>query len=190
MKTNFGSVTDAVRALQDGGVVLVPTETVVGLVCTEEGLSKVYEIKARDASKPVALLCRSTEEALSLTNNVSPAARKLAASFWPGSLTLIVRSNENGLNIGLRVPLGTVRSLLESYGGPLYATSANISGGEAPRALGGVEREILEAVDVIVAGEPGSGEASAVVDVSRNEPRIIRASGRLDEERLRELLAQ
>lgn len=184
MKGDFGSVADAVRALRDGGVVLVPTETVVGLVCTEAGLPKVYDIKGRDANKPVALLCRDADEAFSFADEVPGAVEKLAAKFWPGPLTLVLKSKDGG-NVGLRVPLGTVKDVLEAYGGPLYATSANVSGEEAPRALGGVARSIIGAADIVVAGEPGSGEASAVVDVSGGEPRIIRASERLDEESLR-----
>ncbi|WP_119068331.1 L-threonylcarbamoyladenylate synthase [Rubrobacter indicoceani] len=138
MKTNFGSVTEAVRMLENGGVVLVPTETVVGLVSTEAGLQKIYNLKGRDADKPVALLCRSTEEAFSLSDEAPNIARSLASRFWPGSLTMILKARHGNVNVGLRVPLGTVRGLLEAYGAPLYATSANVSGEEAPRALGGL----------------------------------------------------
>ena len=69
---------DAVAALEAGNVALVPTETVVGLVAAESGLSRVREIKGRDADKPIALLCDSAEEALGLAASVPPLARKLA----------------------------------------------------------------------------------------------------------------
>ncbi|AHY46875.1 Putative translation factor (SUA5) [Rubrobacter radiotolerans] len=190
MKVDFGSVTDAVRALRRGGVVLVPTETVVGLVCTEAGLQKVYSIKGRDEGKPVALLCREAEEALSLAEEVPESGRRLARRLWPGPLTLVLSSRESGGTVGVRVPLGTVREVLEAYGAPLYATSANPSGEEPPRALGGVEREIIESVDVVVPGEPGNGEASAVVDVTGERPTLLRPSARLDEQKLQEMLAE
>lgn len=189
MKTNFGSVTEAVRALRNGGVVLVPTETVVGLVSTEAGLEKIYALKGRDENKPVALLCRDAEEAFIHASEIPEAAKTLASRFWPGGLTLVMKSRFGG-NIGLRVPLGTVRGLLDAYGEPLYATSANVSGEAAVRALGGVSRSIIEGVDVVMAGEPGRGEASAVVDVSGDEPKIIRASERLDGEILRSILSE
>lgn len=187
MTTNFGGVTDAVRALRDGGVVLVPTETVVGLVCAEEGLPKIYDIKGRDANKPVALLCRDADEAFALAREVPDVARSLAARFWPGPLTVVLKSRQSSMSIGLRVPLGTVKKLLEACGGPLYGTSANISGEVPAESLGGVDSRIVGLVDVVVEGEGGGGEASAVVDLSREEPRLIRESAALTEKQLREI---
>jgi L-threonylcarbamoyladenylate synthase len=79
--------------------------------------------------------------------------------------------------------------MLAAYGEPLYATSANISGEPAPRGIEEVDPKVYEAVDVIVDGEPGSGEASAVVDLSGGRVRLLRATGDLSEGRLAELAA-
>jgi L-threonylcarbamoyladenylate synthase len=80
-----------------------------------------------------------------------------------------------------------VRETLLAYGEPLYATSANLSGGPAPKGLEGVDPRVSEAVDLVVEGEPGSGEASAVVDLSGGRVRLLRATEDLSEERLAEL---
>jgi L-threonylcarbamoyladenylate synthase len=175
---------EAIAALKAGKVALVPTETVVGLVATEPGLPRIREIKGREANKPIALLCASAEEAFELVANVPPLAGYLADIYWPGPLTLVLDLPSGG-TIGVRVPAGrAVRGLLESYGGPLYATSANLSGEPAPAALDEVDPRVAEAVDVVVNGEGGSGEASAVVDVSRGKVRLVRATSELSTQKL------
>jgi L-threonylcarbamoyladenylate synthase len=178
---------EAVAALRAGTVALVPTETVVGLVAAESGLSRVREIKGREADKPIALLCTSAEGAFGLAANVPPLARDLAELYWPGPLTLVLDSPSGG-TIGVRVPAGkAVRTLLEAYGGPLYATSANLSGEAATAAPDDVDQRVLEAVDIIVRGERGTGEASAVVDLSGGNVRLVRATGELSAQRLARL---
>ena len=178
---------EAVAALKSGKVVLVPTETVVGLVAAESGLSRVREIKGRDADKPIALLCISAEEAFELAENVPPLARRLADLYWPGPLTLILDLQHGG-TIGVRVPAGgAVRELLAAYDGPLYATSANLSGEPAMAAPEEVDPRVLDAVDVIVEGASGSGEASAVVDLSGGNVRLLRADGELSTQKLKNL---
>ena len=181
------SPSEASEAFRAGKVALVPTETVVGLVAAESGLARIREIKGRDAGKPIALLCRSPEEAFGLAARVPPLARRLADQLWPGSLTLVLDLPDGG-TVGVRVPAeSAVRRVLDAYGGPLYATSANLAGEPAPRGLGEVDPQVSEAVDLIVAGEPGSGEASAVVDLSGRRVRLLRATGELTEDRLARL---
>lgn len=182
------SPSEAAEALREGKVVLVPTETVVGLVAAEAGLPRIREIKGRDADKPIALLCASSEEAFALAASVSPLARKLASLYWPGPLTLVLDLSDGG-TVGVRVPADSaVRAVLAAYGEPLYATSANLSGEAAPKGLEGVDPRISEAVDLIVEGKPGSGEASAVVDLSGGRVRLLRATEDLTEEQLARLV--
>ncbi len=182
--------TEAARALRRGKVALVPTETVVGLVAAETGLRRIERIKNRDPGKPVALLCASGEEAFALATDVSPLARKLASLYWPGPLTLVL-DRAGGGTVGVRVPAGPVmRELLTAYGEPLYATSANLSGEPAPKGLEEVDLRVSEAVDLIVEGEPGSGEASAVADLSGGGVRLLRATRELTEDTLSQLVAE
>jgi L-threonylcarbamoyladenylate synthase len=177
----------AAAALRAGKVALVPTETVVGLVAAEPGLPRIREIKGRDAEKPIALLCGSAQEAFGLAGNVPPLARTLSDLYWPGPLTLVL-DLPNGETIGVRVPAGrAVGELLAAYGGPLYATSANPSGEPARAAADEVDVRVLHAVDVVVEGDPGSGEASAVVDLSGGNVRLLRADSELSQEQLASL---
>lgn len=185
----FASVEEGARALRDGKVALIPTETVVGLIAGDSGLHRIWEIKGRNPSKPVALLCASADEAFAQAAEVPPLARKLAGMYWPGPLTLVLDRTGGG-TIGVRVPdHPVVRDLLVAYGGPLYATSANLSGEAAPRAIEDVDERVVAGVDLSLTGEPGDGEASAVVDLSGGGTRLLRATAELTEERL-ELLAK
>jgi L-threonylcarbamoyladenylate synthase len=180
----------AAEGLRSGAVALVPTETVVGLVAAESGLTRIREIKGRDANKPIALLCRSTEEAFELAADVPPLAAKLADLYWPGPLTLVL-DLPSGDTIGLRVPAGpAVRELLQVYGGPLYATSANLSGEPASAAPEEVDPRVLDAVDIVVGGEKGSGEASAVVDLSRGRVQLLRPESELSTAKLAQLASE
>lgn len=181
---------EAARALREGRVVLVPTETVVGLVAAEAGLPRIREIKGRDAGKPIALLCASADEAFALAADVPPLARRLASMYWPGPLTLVL-DRPGGGTVGLRVPAGSaVRDVLEAYGEPLYATSANPSGQPAPKGIEGVDPNVSWAVDLVVEGGPGTGEASAVVDLSGGQLRLLRATTELTEGRLSNLAGE
>jgi L-threonylcarbamoyladenylate synthase len=170
----YVSATSAAELLQEGGVGLVPTETVVGLVAGESGLSRLFEIKGRHLDKPVALLCGSAQDAFALSREVPPFARLLAERFWPGPLTLVLDSATGG-TVGVRVPVHPVaRKVLTAYGSPLRATSANSSGKPAPSTLEGIDPAVCAAANFAIHGEPGSGEASAVVDLSGGKIRLLR----------------
>jgi L-threonylcarbamoyladenylate synthase len=186
---NLVSPQEAAEALRAGKVALVPTETVVGLVAAERSLDRIHQIKGRDPNKPVALLCSSPEEGFALAASVPPLARRLAQQYWPGPLTLVLEQPAGG-TVGVRVPADSaVRAVLAAYGEPLYATSANLSGEPAPKGLEEVDPRISGAVDLVVKGEPGTGEASAVVDLTGGRVRLLRAAAGLTEEELARLAA-
>ena len=178
---------EAADTLRAGGIALIPTETVVGLVAAESGLPRIRHTKGREADKPIALLCASAKEAFALAGEVPRLARRLAELYWPGPLTLVL-DRPGGETVGLRVPAGpAARELLAAYGEPLFATSANVAGEPAPRSLEDVDPRVSGAVDVAVEGEPGSGEASAVVDLSGGGVRLLRPAADLTEESLSRL---
>jgi len=180
---------EAAALLREGLVALVPTETVVGLVAAEAGLDKLWKIKGRDPNKPIALLCASPDDAFAMAVNVPPLAWKLAALFWPGPLTLVLDAAGGG-TVGVRVPAHqVVGELLAAHIGPLYATSANLAGEPAPRALADVDPRVAAAVDFAVEGEPGDGEPSVVVDLSGGKARLLRPGTGFDEAALRRLAA-
>lgn len=180
---------EAGERLRGGEVGLVPTDTVVGLVAGDSGKSRLAGIKRRDPGKPVAMLCASAADAFSLAVNTPPLAHELARRLWPGPLTLVLDAPEaGGGTVGVRVPdHEATRAVISAHGGPLHATSANLSGGADPQSLTEVQAEVFGAVDFTVVGEAGGGEASAVVDLSGGRVKLLRGNRRVTEEDLRRL---
>ncbi|MFH1415306.1 MAG: L-threonylcarbamoyladenylate synthase [Elusimicrobiota bacterium] len=159
-----------------GGVALVPTDTVCGIAAccdNEDAIRRIYEIKNRNQDKPLAMLVSSIEsvwERVDKTAELEDSCSK----YWPGAVTLIM-SGKDGSPVGFRMP--DYEPLLEviDITGPLCATSANISGDEAPGRIEEVAEEIREKVDIIAdfAAEP-SGKPSKIINLCGGNARVIR----------------
>ena len=131
---------EATRALAVGNAVIFPTDTVFGLgvsVSAAPGPQLLYDLKRRDAGKPVAWLVEGPEALDVYGRDVPVYARRLAETFWPGGLTLVVRASDAvpaafhspAGTIGLRMPASEVAlGLIRAAGCPLAVTSANLSG--------------------------------------------------------------
>ena len=179
---------EAIRVLRDGGIVAVPTDTVYGLAAwleTPGGIERLFEAKGRSADRAIAVLLADAAQAETLAV-LTPAARRLAEAFWPGGLTLVLaqRPDRPALpaaltggrpTIGLRVPDHPAPRALAAALGPLPTTSANVSGEPEARDANEIEARLGAALDLILDGGPAAGGApSTVVDVSGQEPRILR----------------
>ena len=131
---------EAARALAVGNAVVFPTDTVFGLgvsVGAAAGPQLLYDLKHRDAGKPVAWLVEGPEALDVYGRDVPAYARRLAETFWPGGLTLVVRASDAvpaafqspAGTIGLRMPASEAAlGLIRAAGCPLAVTSANLSG--------------------------------------------------------------
>lgn len=141
------SLSDARCALAAGNAVIFPTDTVFGLgvsVDAAAGPQLLYDLKHRDAGKPVAWLVEGPEALDVYGRDVLAYARRLAEAFWPGALTLVVRASDAvpaafqspAGTIGLRMPASEAAlGLIRAAGCPLAVTSANLSGAaDAARA--------------------------------------------------------
>ncbi|TAM61290.1 threonylcarbamoyl-AMP synthase [bacterium] len=178
-------VTEAVRRVASaGGVIIFPTDTVYGIGCDparESSIARIYAAKGRPAHKPLSLHLATVQELLEYAAD-NPSARRAAEALLPGPLTIIVRRppfvsprvTADGPTLGLRVPDDTLcRAILEASG-PLAATSANLSGA-APYTGGEQGHEQLPDADLIVeAGPTPRGVASTVIDLSGEQPVLIR----------------
>ena len=171
-------VAEAARILLDGGVVMLPTDTVYGLAAHPGhpgAVERIYALKGRAEEKPLALLA-SREEALATLGGVlSPAARRLAQRFWPGALTIV--ADCAGRAEGVRIPdHALARAVIEACGGLLRVTSANLSG--APPALTAADalRDVGAGADLVIdGGAAGGGTASTVVRDAPGGLSILRA---------------
>lgn len=165
----------AADVLRQGGVVALPTDTVFGLVAVaadRAAVDRVYEIKARDPAQPLPLFVADVDQA-DLVAELNDAARALAAKFWPGALTIVVRKRPTydtraaagSDTLGLRVPADPVLREVARQLGPITGTSANLAGQPECRTAAEVRAQLGDAVDLIVdAPVAAIGAPSTVVD--------------------------
>ena len=185
---------EAVRALRDGSVVAIPTDTVYGIAValdTPGGIERLFAAKQRPPDKAIALLLADAAQAEAI-GDLTPAAAALARACWPGGLTLVVpRRVDVPLpaaltggalapgavpTVGLRVPDHDAPRALARALGPLPTTSANRSGEPELRDADEIEAALGGALELILDGGPAlGGPASTVVDCSGPGPVIRRA---------------
>ncbi len=176
-----------------GAVLLIPTETVYGLVCRWDdhaARETIYALKVRDGRKPLAMFAANAAALESAGVILDGNPRKLLQEFTPGPITIIAAGRE-GVTIGFRIPDHPfVKMLLAQCGFPLASTSANRSGmpnalsiQEALADLAGQPELVIDAGNI-----PADSKASTVVDASKaNEWKILRP-GPIPEEAIRSVL--
>ena len=155
--------------LQEGGIVLLPTDTVYGIAAhihRPEALQRIVSAKGRDTSKPIQLLAGSVD-AVAESGLIFPArAKKAATQFWPGALTLVIDRSDGGTE-GVRVPDDeTACAICLAAGGLLRCTSANTSG-EPPALDADMAIAAIPDADILVdGGRVKGGIASTVVRIT------------------------
>lgn len=187
----FGSSAEDVARAADivraGGVVAFPTETVYGLGARadqDDAVRKVFDAKGRPSSHPLIVHLPSAEWLEAWARNVPEDAHRLAAQFWPGSLTLILARSDLASDvvtggqdtIGLRVPNHPVAlALLRDVGVGMAAPSANRFGHVSATTAAHVIDDFGESIDAVIDGGPCEvGLESTIVDLSGSAPRLLR----------------
>lgn len=177
----------AISAIRAGEAVVIPTDTVYGLVTSplrSEPVERLYGIKGRGARQPTALMAPDVDMLFELVPELRGRAGVLARALLPGPLTLVLPNparrfpwltGERPDTIGVRVPeLPDVSAPILAAVGALAATSANLSGGSDPAAVEEVPVEVRESCAVVVDGGRLPGRPSTVVDLTGPEPRVLR----------------
>ncbi|MCH7800863.1 MAG: threonylcarbamoyl-AMP synthase [Chloroflexi bacterium] len=180
----------AVQLLRAGGVVAIPTDTVYGLAARAfdaSAVARVFRIKGRDSSAPLPLLLADAEMMEQCISVSSEYATRLAETFWPGPLTIVVPKSHHvpdhvtsgGASVGLRVPDHVVpRALSEALGEPITGTSANRSGQPAITSFSELKLEMGSDLDYILdGGDLPERPVSTVVDLTGDVPRVLRQGG-------------
>ncbi len=191
------NIARAVTALRAGGLVAMPTETVYGLAANASdaaAVAKLYAAKGRPRFNPLIAHVTDIDTARQ-QGQFNARALALAEAFWPGPLTLIVDVAPNiticdlaraGLDsVALRVPAHPVAlSLLNAFGAPLVAPSANPSGQISPTTADHVAADMADRVDLILdAGRCSAGIESTIIDARGKHPVMLRP-GSLDPARI------
>lgn len=169
-----------------GKIICFPTDTVYGVGCIlgdEVGLEKIYELKNRDLSKPLAILVPNKESIIPFVKDCPEFAAKLMDEYWPGALTIIFNKKEGacdtftrGLNtIGFRMPASTIALEVLNKFGPLATTSVNISNQPPINSLDEIIKHFGDKIDYIIEDiEEKSNVSSTIVDVSNCEIKVLR----------------
>jgi L-threonylcarbamoyladenylate synthase len=186
-------VNECIKALnQPGTVLLLPTETVYGLICDyfdQEARERVYEFKKRPESKQLAMFLADAANLEEYGITAGADARKLIEAFCPGPVTLIL-PGENNSTIGLRIPNHPlVLELLKKYGKPLAATSANRSGEPETLSVDNALKNLNGKPELAVdAGEIAENSLpSTVIDLTGKDFRVLRP-GPVSEKDIRRIL--
>jgi L-threonylcarbamoyladenylate synthase len=197
------AVEQAVRRLQQGGLVAIPTETVYGLAAdasNEQAVRNIFSAKGRPADHPLIVHVAAPSIADASLANRSDAwfkliapwvrdlpeeAMRLVEAFWPGPLTLVLKKDKHVLSavtggqdtIALRSPDHPVaQALLQAFGGGLAAPSANRFGKVSPTRAADVSAEFGDQADLLIldGGDCTVGIESTIVDLSSGAPILLR----------------
>lgn len=188
---NLGKdIKEAKTALEAGGLVGIPTETVYGLAANaldEESVIKIFEAKKRPEFDPLIVHVSSLGFAKTLVKEIPESAEKLAKAFWPGPLTLVLKKSDlvplsvtSGMDtVGVRVPNHPLTlELLKSLDFPLAAPSANPFGYASPTTAFHVVTQLGDKIDYILDGGPCSvGIESTIVSCVDNKVEVLRLGG-------------
>ena len=186
------SLSRAVSVLQNGGIVAFPTETYYGLAIDpdcESAVAKLFEVKQRQAHKPLLLLIDSIEQLNELVSEIPFPYHDLIKKYWPGPLTLIFPARDtlsklltgNSGTVGARIsPHPIARELVRKMGKPITATSANLSGRESARSALEVLQMFKDKIDYILdGGETAAGLCSTVCGLKNGVLTVLR-EGQVD----------
>lgn len=197
------AIREAATLLRGGRLVAFPTETVYGLGANAldgTAVARIFSAKGRPQFNPLIVHIPDAAAVHNLVE-ISPDSAKIMALFWPGPLTVILPRAAKcpvselcsaGLpTLAVRVPAHPVaRALLREAGVPVAAPSANRSGTISPTTPAHVAESLGDTVDLILAAGPSDvGLESTVLDLSGNQPLILRP-GAIDAEKIAAVLGQ
>lgn len=184
------AVAKAARCLAGGGLVAFPTETVYGLgadATNPAAIARLYQAKGRPAFNPLIAHVEGLAAARGI-GQLGPEAIALARAFWPGPLTLVVPKAPRcgvadlataGLDtVALRVPAHPVaQALLQAFGKPVVAPSANLSGHVSPTTASHVMSDLKGRIDLVIDGGPVEVGVESTIVGCFDQPMLLRPGG-------------
>lgn len=177
-------INEIVDVLKNDGVISVATDTVFGVCCRydhEKAQEKLREVKNRPATKAFPIMCANKKQIQEICY-VDQRSEKLIDAFMPGPVTFILKKKEevpayvNGGMDTLAIRMATSKTLeeiIDTLGHPVFMTSANQSGEPVCTNLDEIEKQ-CPLLDGMVEGEVSFGEASTIIDCTKEEVSILR----------------
>ena len=199
-KADSKKIEAVAELLKNGGVIIYPTETVYGIGCLAaniEGIERIAELKRSPEGTTYLILIRDAERMSRYAATIPDLAKKLAKRFWPGPLTLVLPA-KTGLHprlvgssggIGMRVSANRwCQALMAILDDALVSTSANLSGYASAASLMELDQQVGAQADLVIDGGILPGEASTIVDLTSDRPKLIR-EGAIKADEIRTLIA-
>ena len=198
-KINEDELKIVTQALNEGKLIVFPTETVYGIAgngLTLSVVNNLYQAKKRDYSKPFTLMVNDITKIKDIAY-VSENEEKVIKKFMPGPITLILKKKDcisnlvtaNSDTVGVRIPNHEIAlSILKSVDYPLATSSANISGSVNNSNIEDIINDLANYVDIFIKGNISSNLlASTVVEIKNNEVNILR-NGIISKENIEEVI--
>ncbi len=188
-KPSYDEIATVVKCLQDGGIVIYPTDTVYGLGCNihkQRAVERICKIKNIQPEKAnFSFVCSDLSHLSDFTKPIDTATYKLMKKALPGPFTFILEANNNvpklfksnKKTVGIRIPNNAIcLEIVKQLGSPIMSTSIHdddelIEYTTDPTLIYERYKDI---VDIVIAGDYGNNEASTVVDCTNHQPEIIR----------------
>ncbi len=180
-------IDEAVTAVKDGRPVILPTDTVYGLCADpyrEAPAREIYRMKGTPIEQPVALVARDVDFLLECVPELRGRSAAIARALLPGPFTLVLPNpgrryawitGSTPDRIGVRVPeLAGPAAEVFARVGAVAATSANLHGGPDPRTVDEVPVELRAGAAAVVDGGQLPGTPSTVLDLTGDEPQVLR----------------
>lgn len=184
----MNNIDKAVRILEEGGVIVFPTDTAFGIGCRIDRLKaieRLFQIRKRPLNMATPVLVSGLEMAKSYwDSDTKEVEEKLISKYWPGALTIILKANKNlvpslvrggGENIGIRMPANDlILEIIQKTGVPILAPSANLHGEQTPYSINDLDKYIVQLVDLVLEGYSHFKNASTVIDCTKKPWEILR----------------
>lgn len=180
-------IDQAVSVLNEGGIIIYPTDTAFGIGCRvdrPDSVDRLFEIRRRPRAQATPVLIDGVDTALVYFDSPPDIVRRLMQTYWPGALTIVSRAKEGLLpspirggsqTVGLRMPDHPIPlEIIRRVGVPMLGPSANFHGEVTPYDMASLDPQLTKLVDFVVAGTCKLKQASTVIDCSVLPPRIIR----------------
>jgi L-threonylcarbamoyladenylate synthase len=176
---------DLIKNIEDGNLVIVPTDTVYGISCdatNKDAIEKVFIAKQRE-QKPLIVMVSNLEMLKRYVKDINDLEQKLIDKYWPNTLTILFKKNDNLLEektcgseyVGIRMPDNKLLlDLMNKINKPIISTSANISGSSVITNTSLIEPELKEHISYIYDDGEKTNVASTLVKVEDGKIKILR----------------
>ena len=179
------AVARTVKALNEGGLAVLPTDTVYSVVAdafSTEATRRIFTVRASDRQAPLTLLIRNPRQVIGLAREVPETAERLMAAYWPGPLTIVLEAQpdlpwdlgEAGETVALRMPADDLVLAVAAAVGPLACSGANRRGDPPPATAAEAQAQLGDQVALYVDGGLREAVPSTIVDCRRGSAVVLR----------------